>query len=115
MLARKTPAVPPPSQKDIDESLGALGDLIRLARQNGAKVVLAQHLALAELPPGHLEEGHDAIAKVARGSGIEPFDIEGTGASSALYRDAIHPNQAGQAFLAARLLPEIREALTAAK
>jgi lysophospholipase L1-like esterase len=115
MLARKAPPVPPPSQKDIDESLGALGDLIRLARQNGAKVVLAQHLTLVELPPGHLEEGHDAIAKIARDNGVEPFNIEGTGASSALYRDAIHPNQAGQAFLATRLLPAIREALTATK
>jgi lysophospholipase L1-like esterase len=111
MLAGKTPPVPPPTQKDIDESLGALGDLIRLAQQNGAKVVLAQHLGLAELPPGGLEEGHDAIAKTARDAGVEPFDIERTGASSALYRDGIHPNQAGQAFIAARLLPAILEAL----
>ena len=115
MLAGKTPPVRPPTQKDIDESLGALGDLIRLAQQNGAKVVLAQHLTLAELPPGRLEEGHDAIAKTARDAGVEPFDLEGTGASAALYRDHIHTNQAGQAFIAARLLPAIREALAATK
>ena len=115
MLAGRTPPVPPPTQKDIDESLGALGDLIRLAQQKGANVVLAQHLTLAELPPGRLEEGHDAIAKTARDAGVEPFDLEGTGASAALYRDHIHTNQAGQAFIAARLLPAIREALAATK
>ena len=115
LLAGKTSPVPPPTQKDIDESLGALGDLIQLAQQNGAKVVLAQHLTLAELPPGHLQEGHDAIAKVARDAGVVPFDLEGTPASAALYRDDIHPNQAGQAFIAARLLPAIREALAATK
>jgi hypothetical protein len=115
MLAGKTPPVPPPAQKDIDESLGALGDLIRLAQQNGAKVVLGQHLEVGELPLGHPQHGHDAIAKVARDAGVEPFDIEGTGASAALYRDHIHTNQAGQAFIAARLLPAIREALAATK
>jgi lysophospholipase L1-like esterase len=115
MLAGRTPPVPPPTQKDIDESLGALGDLIRLAQQKGANVVLAQHLTLAELPPGRLEEGHDAIAKTARDAGVEPFDLEGTGASAALYRDHIHTNQAGQAFMAARLLPAIRVALGATK
>jgi hypothetical protein len=112
-IAGTPPAVPPPAQKDIDESLGALGDLIRLAQRDGAKVVLAQHLDLAELPPGHLEQGHDAIAKAARDAGVEPFDIEGQGTSSALYRDHIHPNQAGQALIAARLLPAIREPLHA--
>jgi lysophospholipase L1-like esterase len=115
VLAGKAPPVPPPTQKDIDESLGALGDLIRLAQQNGAKVVLGQHLEVGELPPGHPQHGHDAIAKVARDAGVEPFDIEGTGASAALYRDHIHTNQAGQAFIAARLLPALREALAATK
>jgi hypothetical protein len=115
LLAGKTPPVPLPTQKDIDESLGALGDLIRLAQQNGAKVVLGQHLEVGELPLGHPQHGHDAIAKVARDAGVEPFDIEGTGASAALYRDHIHTNQAGQAFIAARLLPAIREALAATK
>jgi GDSL-like Lipase/Acylhydrolase family len=115
VIVGKPPAVPPPTQKDVDESLGALGDLIRLAQQNGARVVLAQHLVLPELPPGYLEEGHDAIAKVARDAGVEPFDLEGKGTSPALYRDRIHPNQAGQAFIAARLLPAIREALHATK
>jgi hypothetical protein len=111
----KDAAVPAPSQKDIDESLGALGDLIRLAHHNGAKVVLAQHLSLAELPPGRPEKGHDAIAKVAHDGGIEPFDLEGKDSSAALFRDAIHPNQAGQALIAGRLLPAIQAALGVAR
>jgi hypothetical protein len=109
------PAPPNPSRKDIDAALGALSGLIRLAKDSGARVVVAQHLEMAELPPGHAHEGHDAIAKVARAGLVEPFDIEGSGASAALYRDNIHPNRAGQALIAVRLLPAIRAALDTAK
>jgi hypothetical protein len=114
-MKSETPVVRPPNPKDIDESLGALGDLIRLAQKNGAKVILAQHLDLQELPPGHLEEGHDAIAKVAREAGVEPFDLEGKDASAALFRDHIHPNQAGQALIANRLLAAIQATLNVTK
>ena len=105
------PAQQPPSQKDIDAALGALGQLIRLARASGATVLLAQHLEHAELPPAHPKQGHDAIAKVAREAGVQPFDIEGTGPSSAFYCDEIHPNRAGQALIADRLLTPIRAAV----
>lgn len=84
-----------------------------MSRQGGAKVLLGQHLEVTELPPAHPTLGHDAIARAAREAGVEPFDIEGDGASSALYRDNIHPNQAGQAFMAARLLPAILTAQSA--
>jgi len=105
------PATQAPSQADVETALAALGELIRLAKDSGAKVLLAQHLERAELPPGRLQEGHAAIAKVARENGVEPFDIEGNEASAALYRDNIHPNQAGQALIARRLLSAIRDAV----
>jgi hypothetical protein len=111
-FGRPTDPVPQrASRKDIDDALGAERDLIQLARQSGAKVILAQHLEVGELPPAHAREGHDAIAMTARAAGVEPFDIEGTGASSDVYRDNIHPNQAGQALIATRLLPAVLASL----
>jgi lysophospholipase L1-like esterase len=76
-------------------------------------VVVGQHLEIAELPPGQLKAGHEAIARVAHDMGIEAFDLEGQEDSSALYRDNIHPSQAGQARMAARLLTRIQAALGA--
>jgi lysophospholipase L1-like esterase len=100
-----TPRVP--SQKDIDASLAALGELIDLAKQNGAKVLLAQHLELAELLPGRVQVGHEAIGRAARNMGITPFDLEGQGTPVHFYRDSIHPNQAGNELIATRLLSAI--------
>jgi hypothetical protein len=113
-LSKKSPmdAVPEvASRKDIEDALGAVRDLIQLARQSGAKVILGQHLEVGELPPAHAKEGHEAIAMTARAAEVEPFDIEGTGVSSDVYRDNIHPNQAGQALIATRLLTAVLAAL----
>ena len=109
------PALQAANQKDIEAALGALGGLIRLAKQSGAKVLVAQHLETEELPPRRAKEGHAAIARVAHEMGIEAFDLEGQGDSSALYRDTIHPNQAGQAHMAARLLSAIQADLDAVR
>jgi len=113
-LRGSSPADPsslPPKQKDIDWSLGSIVEIIRLSRQDNARVLLAQHLELTELPPGHPKVGHDAIAQTARGAGVEPFDLEVAGATPSLYRDHIHPNAAGQAWIAARLEEAIRVSL----
>jgi hypothetical protein len=97
------PSLLPPTQKDIDSSLSAIGEFIKLARQSGAKLALAQHLELDELPPARPKPGHDAIANVARAAGVNPFVLEPAGSNKGLYRDRIHPNSAGQALIAARL------------
>jgi hypothetical protein len=100
-----------PMQKDIDWSLKSLAELIDLARLDGATVLVAQHLEAVELPPGQPKVGHQAIALATRKAGVQPFDLEGSGATAQLYRDNIHPNAAGQAWIAARIREEIEKKL----
>lgn len=105
------PQSAPPKQRDIDWSISALLDIIRLAEDAGAKVVLAQHLELGELSAGRPAVGHAVIADAVRKVGIEPFDLEPAGTTAQLYRDNIHPNVNGQARMAARLQGPIEKAL----
>jgi hypothetical protein len=105
------PSAVEPLQKDIDWSLKSMTELIHLARQSGATVLVAQHLEAAELPPGQPNVGHQAIAQTAREAGVEPFDLERSGATQQLYRDNIHPNVAGQAWIATRIREAIKEVL----
>lgn len=105
-----------PTPEAIDTSLSALRELIRMTRQAGASVLLAQHLKRSELATKP-EIGHRMIAQVAQEAGIEPIQL-GPGFAKALrdgrdpYLADIHPNEHGQRIIAEVLFDPIREAVS---
>ena len=124
MGAAVNPSVPAetlPSEKEIDESLAAVRELILRARSAGATVFVAQHLEAGEQGDGtrtNLLPGHDLIAKAARESGatviqLGPAEWASLKAGKNPYRDNIHPNPIGQHVMANVLLEPIEKALRA--
>ena len=106
---------PPASQKDIDWCTRSEGELIRMAQQTGAGVIVAQHLQRDE-QDGRFLPGHDVIEATARDSGatvvqLGPVFRQAIDAGRNPYRDFIHPNDAGQKIMAETLLPTIEAAL----
>jgi hypothetical protein len=106
------------SQPDADDpdaiatALGDLAALIDLARGRGARVVVATFPTTAELAPGAGPlPGHGRIIDVAVGHGAAVLDLHETLRArrdwQSLYRDPIHPNDAGQAVIADALLPAV--------
>jgi len=98
---------------DIERSLDALRQLIALARQGGARVIIAQHMENGEW--AQPKSGHAAIAAVAAEAGITPIQLgpafeEATRAGRVLYRTRVHPNAAGQKIIADVLRPVIEQA-----
>ena len=106
----------PPTPEAIDTCLSALRELIRMTRQAGASVLLAQHLKRSEVATKP-EIGHRMIAQVAQEAGIEPIQL-GPGFTKALrdgpdpYLADIHPNEHGQRIIAEVLFDPIREAVS---
>lgn len=104
----------PPTPEAIDTCLSALRELIRMTRQAGASVLLAQYLKRSEVATMP-EIGHRKIAQVAQEAGIEPIQL-GPEFSKALrdgpdpYLADIHPNEHGQRIIAEVLFDPIREA-----
>lgn len=102
---------PPADQGAIGTCQSALGSLLQLAKEGGAKVILAQHLERTELTQDE-SAGHATVAVVAREQGIEPMQFGpafglaiATGHSP--YSDEIHPNDFGQNLIARLLVAEI--------
>ncbi len=114
-LQRKRQA---PTPEAIDTCLSALREMIRMTRQAGVTVLLAQHLKRSELATKP-EIGHRKIAQVAQEAGIEPIQL-GPEFIKALrdgpdpYVDLadIHPNEHGQRIIAEVLFDPIREAVS---
>ena len=105
-----------PTPEAIDACLSALRELIRMSRQAGASVLLAQHLNRSELAT-EPEIGHIRIADVAQEAGVEPIQL-GPAFSKALrdgpdpYQGDSHPNEHGQRIIAEVLFDPIREAVS---
>jgi hypothetical protein len=109
------------SASDVAASVKALSELLQLARQSGAKVVVVQHSKLSEIgkPP---PSGQLVIARTAQDLGIHCIDAApsfaraagDTGRIADLYFDEIHPNAAGQRVLAAVLADAVMHALDSA-
>lgn len=113
---------PPEPTVDPDkarvECLGAIREMVNLARQRGAKVFIALHPDRPQVETGQMNSGYAEIAKLAREVGIEPIEWqeEFTASSKAgrdpfHVNDGIHPNALGDQMIAQRLLPVVQDAL----
>ncbi len=107
---------PPAAPEAIDACLSALREMIRMAREAGASVLLAQFLKRDELK-AQPEIGYHEIAGVAKELGIEPIQL-GPGFTKGLrdgpdpYFNDLHPNAHGQRIIAEVLFDPIREAVS---
>lgn len=117
LRGRTEAAEPPPIETDdpavVSRVMTALRDLIRLARQRGARVIVAQHATFPEVQGKQLP-GHAAIQTAATIMGIEPVQCLGAFQEALRdempYRDRIHPNELGQRLLADTLYEPILNA-----
>ncbi len=106
----------PPAPEAIEACLSALREMIRMAREAGASVLLAQFLKRGELQ-AQPDIGYHEIAGVAKELGIEPIQL-GPGFTKALrdgpdpYSNDLHPNAHGQRIIAELLFDPIREAVS---
>jgi hypothetical protein len=105
----------PPTAADIERSMKSLRELITIAMQSGAKVVLLQYLTPAEQgkpePPGHkiiLATAREMNAPVVQ---LGPEFKKSIDQGVWPYRDEIHPNVVGQGILAQVMLREIESAI----
>lgn len=106
----------PPAPEAIDACLSALREMIRMAREAGASVLLAQFLKRCELQT-QPDIGYHEIAGVAKELGIVPIQL-GPGFTKALrdgpdpYANDLHPNAHGQHIIAELLFDPIRAAVS---
>ena len=105
----------PPLQVNIDESLLALREMIDLARQEGAVVMLAQHLERAEAF-GTIKPGHDVIKATAKSIGVKTVQLgpafrEALNQGQEPYLDHIHPNELGHQLIGETLFEPIETIL----
>jgi lysophospholipase L1-like esterase len=99
----------------VEQCSLAIKQMIDLARQAGAKVLVVQHLEVGELN-GHEQPGYFIIGRLLQDEHIDPINF-GPGFQQAensgrhVYDGNVHPNAAGHALMAEVLLPAIeREA-----
>lgn len=104
-----------PEPGEVETALGALRDVIDMARENGTKVLIAQHLMERQIT-GPIGPGHDQIGDVAREMNV-PLTQLGPAFAKAIergidpYRDWVHPNAAGYGITVDTLLPPVLEQL----
>ncbi len=96
---------------DIAECTEALRNLLELAQNSGAMVLVAQHLTVQELEDGP-EIGHEVIASVASDVGVPiiqlgPSFAAAIAAGETPFRDDIHLNAVGQRVMAEALAEAI--------
>jgi hypothetical protein len=110
-------------EQDVAHALGALRDLIDLARGSGARVILVQYLKLGELAgagsggsggSGGVEEGFGAIRAVAESASVRVVDTSGAFTANGVPRsnfflpgDNVHPSAAGQRALGALIVSAV--------
>ena len=104
-------------QEAVDRSLSALGELIRDAQAEGARVVLVQHWMKPELETGTPYKGHDEIRSVVEQYGVpvyQDYEIlcKSTEAGSNPYHDIMHLNVLGQTALASLLEQTIDDTMS---
>jgi lysophospholipase L1-like esterase len=108
------PPVQPTTQPSLDDpvvrqSLEALRQMIEIGKSNDARVIVAQHIEIAEMN-GQFFPAHDLIGEVARQAGAEVVQLApafeaAMRAGRNPWRDIIHPNAIGQRAIADALLP----------
>jgi hypothetical protein len=97
-----------PGATDIKKCRSALAGLIQLCRANGTRITVIQYPSRTELSGERERErevGYEVIRSVATESGADVVDVAPAFRAAAnsgvsLYRDDIHPNEAGQTLLA---------------
>jgi lysophospholipase L1-like esterase len=105
-----------PKQSDIDWCTKSLHEMIAMARTQGAKVLVAQHLERAETLDS-LRPGHDVIFQECLRDGITPIQLA-PGFEAARqrghdpYRDMIHPDNTGNQIIATELQQAIETTLS---
>jgi hypothetical protein len=109
------PSEKPPQPQEIQQSLDAVREMIRLGKSSGATVIVAQHFDPTELA-GHEKPGHDMIQRAAEESGatviqLGPAEEASLRAGKNPYRDSIHPNAQGQRVIAEVLRDPILRAV----
>lgn len=113
--AKKTssdaPGDPPAASKaNQAKALGALDELVRLAKGSGARVLAALHPNVSELTDGP-HAGTQALEKLLQTADVPVLNLRPAfvqrNSPRELYRDFIHPNAAGQAVIAEQLLGEL--------
>lgn len=119
--ALKKESSPSDTTADVDEaiekSMKALRELVTLARDAGAEVLLAQHLERDEII-GEKRPGYEAIRLLADDMDVTRIDLGSSFAVAMkdngqnLYNDFIHPNVAGQKLIADTLLNPIKQSLS---
>lgn len=108
-------ATAPPKQSDIDWCSKSLHGMIAMARDHGAKVLVAQHLERAETIDSPYP-GHNVILHECLSDGITPIQL-GPAFDAARrqghdpYRDVIHPNNTGDQIIATTLQQAVEKAL----
>jgi lysophospholipase L1-like esterase len=110
------PAVDP--DKARTECLGAIREMVSLARQRGAKVFIAVHPNRPHVDSGQVDPGYDDIAHVAHQLGLEPIEWldQFTASSKAGHdpfhvNDIVHPDAWGHQIIAETLFPVVKDAL----
>lgn len=97
--------------ENIAASMNALAELIRMAKQSGARVIVAQHWMYLEVTGKRYDE-QAVIEKTATDAGAEVIQL-GPGFRAAIdagenpYRDYIHPSPVGQRVIAEKLAEAI--------
>lgn len=94
-------------------ALAALRELLAVSKQSGARVLLVQHWEQSELKNGP-QSGHEAIAQLAAEAGVSRIDLgpafaDASKRGETVYRDYIHPNDAGQRIIAQSILEWIQQ------
>lgn len=110
------PSVDP--DKARQECLDAIRQMVSIARQHGAKVILAMEPDRSQVETGRPHPGYVEIENVSRELGIEPIEWldEFTASSKAghdpfHHLDIIHPNALGHQMIAQKLFPVVKDAL----
>lgn len=113
----KPPASAPPQQAadTTPKAEPALKELVALVRDAGARLVVVQHTARAELE-GDPHPGTLRLSATVRALGVPQIGdrdalLEAAAAGKVVYRDHIHPNAEGQRALANVLADAVRLAL----
>jgi hypothetical protein len=104
-----------PAQKDIDQCVASVRQLIELAKSSGAAVVVALHLEAGE-KPGQEKHGQAILMHAAEAAGARMVDLgpafnAARSRGQAPWRDGVHPSAAGQQIIAEALAPEIESVL----
>lgn len=111
-LAEEKPVDDP---DDIAECLNAISEMLTMARETGAPVIVAQHLQKREVR-GDIQPGYERIREVVDRFDVEivqlgPAFIEAYEAGADPFLDWIHPNPRGHQLIARTLRDPILEAL----